>query len=207
MILITQDIFCAGPQMQRRQLTEGEITLAKSVFGDAIDYTRVTLHGKRILPPGIQHRHQAVAVGNRISFPRNAYSDDFSKETSPAKQSVFIHELVHVWQHQNNVLSTPREAVRETLKHKFNYSNSYHYTLMPKHDLTSYGFEQQAAIIQDYFLLTRHNTQDSYKNRRRAGANPATLKKNYEAVLEKFLQNPIYAKRQKPRHKHRRPKP
>jgi len=191
--------------MQPRRLTEGEITLAKSVFGDAIDYARVSLHGKRILPPGIQRKHQAVAVGNRISFPRDAYSDDFSKETNPNKQSVFIHELVHVWQHQNHVLSTPREAVRETLKHKFNYSNSYHYTLLPKRDLTSYGFEQQAAIVQDYFLLTRHNTEASFKNRRRPGANPTTLKKNYEAVLEKFLQNPSYAKRSKTHHQPRPP--
>ena len=189
--------------MAKRRLTAGEIALARTVFGDSIDYDAVRLHNKRLLPFGIQERHQAMAYRSHTSFPRNAYSDDFSKETDPNKQSVFIHELVHVWQHQNRVLSTPKEAARETLKHKFNYQKSYHYTLMPKRDLTAYGFEQQAAIVQDYFLLSRHGIEQSFKNRRRPGHNPQTLQQNYEAVLKNFLNNPAYARRQ-PRHERNR---
>jgi hypothetical protein len=181
--------------MAKRCLTAGEITLAKTVFGDSIDYDAVRLHSRRLLPFGIQEKHQAMAYRSHTSFPRSAYSDDFSKETDPQKQSVFIHELVHVWQHQNRVLSTPKEAVRETLKHKFNYQKSYHYTLSQKRDLTSYGFEQQAAIVQDYFLLTRHGIAQSFKSRRRPGHNPQTLQRDYEAVLKNFIQNPAYAHR------------
>jgi hypothetical protein len=180
--------------MSKRHLTPGEIALAKTVFGDSIDYARVWLHDKRILPPGIQKPHQAVAKGSDISFPRDAYAADFSAETNPQKQSVFIHELVHVWQHQNRVLSTPREAVKETLRHKFNYSKSYLHKLSPDKDLTAYGFEQQAAIIQDYFLLSRHGIKKSYKGRRLTGENDAHLKQQYEKVLAHFLKDRSYAR-------------
>ncbi|TAL38095.1 MAG: DUF4157 domain-containing protein [Alphaproteobacteria bacterium] len=192
--------------MSKRPLTPGEIALAKTVFGDSVDYARVRLHDKRILPPGIQHKHQAVAKGSDISFPRDAYAADFSAETNPQKQSVFIHELVHVWQHQNRVLSTPREALKETLKHKFNYSKSYLHRLSPDKDLTRYGFEQQAAIIQDFFLFSRHGIAKSYKGRRLTGESDKDLKQQYEKVLAKFLKDPSYARglRDQPRRPKRR---
>jgi len=193
--------------MAKRRLTAGEITLAKTVFGDSIDYDAVRLHNRRLLPLGIQEKHQAVAYRSHTSFPRTAYSNDFSKEADPKKQSVFIHELVHVWQHQNRVLSTPKEAIRETLRHKFNYQKSYHYTLIRKRDLTAYGFEQQAAIVQDYFLLSRHGIQQSFKNRRRPGHPPQTLQDDYEAVLKNFLQNPVYARRTPAGRKNKNHKP
>lgn len=193
--------------MAKRRLTAGEIALAQTLFGDSIDYDAVRLHNRRLLPFGIQEKHQAMAYRSHTSFPRNAYSDDFSKETDAQKQSVFIHELVHVWQHQNRVLSTPREAARETLKHKFHYQQSYHYTLARNSDLTTYGFEQQAAIVQDYFLLTRHGIAQSFKNRRRPGHNLQTLQENYEAVLKNFLQNPAYARRMPGRNRGKNHKP
>lgn len=179
--------------MAKRPLTQGEIALAKTVFGDSIDYAAVRLHDRRILPPGLQDKHQAVAKGNDISFPRNAYNEDFANEKDAFKQSVFIHELVHVWQHQNRVLNTLREAVRETLKSKFNYWKSYLYKLDAHPDLVQYGFEQQAAMIQDYFLLSRHNESRSFKGRRIDAAEPE-LKQKYEAVLKNFLSDPHYAK-------------
>ena len=191
--------------MAKRPLTAGEIALAKTVFGGSIDYASVRLHDRRVLPPGLQDKHQAVAKYNDISFPRSAYSDDFGAEKDAFKQSVFIHELVHVWQHQNRVVSTLREAVKETLKHKFNYGKCYLYKLDANKDLVRYGFEQQAAMIQDYFLLTHHNEAKSYKNRRIDAAQPG-LKPKYEAVLKNFLADPRYAKNTMGRHKNRTPK-
>jgi hypothetical protein len=178
--------------MSKRPLTPGEIDLARTVFGGSIDYARVRLHDKRILPFGLQKKHQAVAKGDNISFPRSAYAPDFSAEKDAVKQSVFIHELVHVWQHQNHVLSTPREALKETLKHKFNYSKAYPYRLDAHADLTGYGFEQQAAMIQDYFLLTRGESK-SFKGRRLDAPGPE-LKQQYEYVLARFLKDPAYAR-------------
>ncbi|MBI1216105.1 MAG: hypothetical protein GC185_09845 [Alphaproteobacteria bacterium] len=180
--------------MSHRPLTAGEIALAKTVFGDSVDYTAVRLHNKRIMPRGLQGSAQPVAVGNNISFPRTAYSEDFSREPVATKQADFIHELTHVWQHQNKVLSTPREAIKETLRHRFNYQAAYPYKLEDGKDLTEYGFEQQAAMVEDYFLLTRHDTTASYKNRRITQGDAETLRKKHEAVLKNFLENPAYAR-------------
>ncbi|MEZ0260532.1 MAG: hypothetical protein ACAH80_05945 [Alphaproteobacteria bacterium] len=186
--------------MAHRPLTPGEIALAKLIFKDSIDYSAVRLHDKRILPSFIQEKHQAVAHRSSISFPRSAYAEDFSKEPDALKQSVFIHELVHVWQHQNKVLSTPREGVKETLRHRFNYSKAYLHKLATGKDLVNYGFEQQAAIVQDYFLLKHRGIDKSYKGRRLE--KPADLLEKYEAVLGNFLKEPSYAKGlHKKRHK------
>ncbi|MCW2756144.1 MAG: hypothetical protein JWQ32_3555 [Marmoricola sp.] len=181
--------------MSKRLLTAGEIALARTMFGDSIDYAAVRLYNRRILPPLIQHKHQAVAHADNISFPRSAYSDDFSRETDAKKQSVFIHELTHVWQHQNGIVSTTKEAIRETLRHKFNYAKCYLYDLNAGKDLTAYNFEQQAAIVQDYFPLTHHGTTQSFKNRRLTQGDAASLKKAYDAVLGNFLKNPGYAQK------------
>ncbi|MDE1152429.1 MAG: hypothetical protein PW788_07825 [Micavibrio sp.] len=183
--------------MSKRPLTAGEIALARAVFGDSVDYAAVRLHNRRILPPLMQHKHQAVANGNNISFPRSSYSEDFATEHDALKQSVFIHEMTHVWQHQNKVVSTPKEALKETLRHKFNYSKAYPYQLGGGRDLIDYGFEQQAALVQDYFLLTRHNTAASFKHRRQDTRTPqdlTALKRDYETVLARFLKNPAYAR-------------
>ena len=190
--------------MAKRRLTAGEIALAKTVFGGSVDYDSVWLHDRRILPPGLQDRHQAVASGNHVSFPRAAYSSDFGNETDAKKQSVFIHEMTHVWQHQNKVCNTAFEAAKETLRHKFNYSKAYLHRLDVKKDLTDYGFEQQAAIVKDFFLLTRHKSADSYKGRRLE--QPADMQQKYEAVLKNFLANPAYARKGKPKTP-RAPKP
>ncbi|HYD19013.1 MAG TPA: hypothetical protein VEF76_11090 [Patescibacteria group bacterium] len=177
--------------MAKRRLTAGETALAKTVFGDSVDYARVWLHDRRILPFGFQRREQAVAKANHISFPRSAYAEDFSKETDAQKQSVFIHEMTHVWQHQNKVVHTPLAAFKETLRHKFNYQKCYLHRLDPAKDLLGYGFEQQAAIVQDYFLLTRHSVTASFKNRRLEC--PEDLLAKYERVLNQFLKDPGYA--------------
>ena len=60
-----------------RRLTEGEVALARSVFGSAIDYAKVTIRRRKFFP--FQPR--------RITMP-------------PHRQGLFIHEMTHVWQTQ-----------------------------------------------------------------------------------------------------------
>lgn len=178
-----------------RRLTEGEVILAKQLFGNTINYAAIELHHDTLYRFGLQNKNRAVAYFNKISFPGTAYSDDFSKDPDPVKQSVFIHELVHTWQQQNDVLHVPWSFALENLKHHFNYQQSYLYKLDADKDLTDYGFEQQAAMIQDYFLLTHHDITQSYKNRHIGDiSNPEELKKSYESVLDNFLHNPAYAR-------------
>jgi hypothetical protein len=147
-----------------RGLTPGEIALVQSVFGDQVDYRKIRVTNKKVIP-FFQGKDCAAARGNRLSFPALNYSDDFSLEKDPRKQSVFIHEMVHVWQHQNG-LFLAWLAIKENLRCAFNYQSTYRYNLDPDKPLGKYNFEQQAAIVQDYFLLIRHGVAQSYKNRR-----------------------------------------
>ena len=80
-------------------LTAGEIDLARSVFGDAIDYAQVRLVEGKWWP--FQPRRRAMApMGNIYFHPDGGgWSDDFSKEPL-GRQGFFIHEMTHVWQAQ-----------------------------------------------------------------------------------------------------------
>jgi hypothetical protein len=129
-----------------RSLTPGEVALAKSVFGTAIDYAAVRIFRRSWWP--FQPRRITMAPRGNIHFhPRGtAYSDDFAVE-SLARQGLFIHELTHVWQvqtrgHWHLVLN----------RHPF---CRYDYALKPGQPLEAYGIEQQAMIVQHAFWL-RH---------------------------------------------------
>jgi hypothetical protein len=159
--------------MKKRNLTPGEIDLAKTLFGDAIDYTQVKIFKIKYMP--FQGKNVSMAPNGHIYFNNN-YREDFSKENTHL-QAHFIHEMTHVWQYQNHILNPKRAFAKELLQHKFKYAAAYSYTLDQNKDLLDYGMEQQATIVQDYFHLTQKNPDQA---------------KSYEAVLKKFLKDPTY---------------
>ena len=132
--------------MERRSLTPGEIILAHSIFGDAIDYSKVRLvKGKWWL---FQPRNAAMAPSGSIYFHPHAggWSEDFSKEPLP-RQGFFIHEMTHVWQAQRGgPLYLP------LMRHPF---CRYSYALKPGKPFRRYGLEQQAEIVRHRFLAGR----------------------------------------------------
>ncbi|MBU6475217.1 MAG: hypothetical protein KGL10_05110 [Alphaproteobacteria bacterium] len=172
-----------------RPLTSGEIDLARSLFGGAIDYAAVRVHdGGYAL---IQRRNSGMTPRGEI-YTRDCYSADYAREPGD-RRAFFLHEMAHVWQYQNKILHPVGEAVKLQLKHRFNYKSAYYFSLDPKKDLTDYGMEQQAAIIEDYYLL-RWRLQTGYCT---DGTTARERKKQFEAVLAKFLKDPSYAKRKR----------
>ena len=85
--------------MSSRPLTPGEVELARSIFGDAIDYGRVRLIRRRWWP--FQPKGIVMAPTGNIHFhpASEKWSEDFSCEPLAA-QGLFIHEMTHVWQSQ-----------------------------------------------------------------------------------------------------------
>jgi hypothetical protein len=125
-----------------RALTPGEIALARGVFGDAIDYAQVRIVlGKWAF---FQPRDTVMAPRGCIHFhPKGtAYRDDFSAAPLSA-QGLFIHEMVHVWQHQRGIFLPIR-------RHPF---SRYDYAIRPGVALAGYGIEQQAEIVRHAFVL------------------------------------------------------
>ncbi len=157
-----------------RQLTAGEIKLAEQVFGDSIDYAAVKIHDRAFI--FFQPKNSGMTPRDEI-YMRGCYSEDYSK----GNVGFFIHEMTHVWQFQNKILHPVAAVVGLQLKHKFNYDAAYEFQLEKGRDLTSYGMEQQAAIIQQYFVW-KHEGADV---------------KLHEDVLKNFLKDPAYARQKK----------
>jgi hypothetical protein len=128
--------------MTGRTLTAGETALARSVFGDAIDYSAVRLHQRKWA--FFQPRHTVMAPDGHIWFhPKGqSYCDDFCAHDHDA-QGLFIHEMTHVWQRQKGIFLP-------LVRHPF---CRYDYVLKPGWPLARYGIEQQAEIVRHAFLL------------------------------------------------------
>ena len=132
--------------MDERTLTPGEISLARSVFGDAIDYSPVRMIRRKWWP--LQPKNYIMAPCGSLHFhPRgNAWSDDFSKEGIP-HQGLFIHEMTHVWQAQKR-----GRFYLVMMRHPF---CRYDYATRAGWPLERYGLEQQAEIASHAFMM-RH---------------------------------------------------
>lgn len=128
--------------MVDRPLTSGERDLVASVFGRAIDPDPVRIRLKTWWP--FQPRNVVMApVGHLHFHPRGPhYRDDFSKAALDS-QGLFIHEMVHVWQHQKGLFLPLR-------RHPF---CRYGYALKPGQPFHRYGLEQQAEIVRHWFLI------------------------------------------------------
>ena len=127
-----------------RPLTPAEESLARSVFGDAIDYRQVRIHNRKWW--WFHPRRATMAPDGDIWFhpASGLFCDDFC--TAPLDdQGLFIHEMVHVWQHQRGICLPLK-------RHPF---CRYDYSLKPGWPLARYGIEQQAEIVRHAFLLRR----------------------------------------------------
>ena len=129
--------------MDGRPLTSGEIRLARGMFGDAIDYSRVRLFKRKwwpFHPPGAA----MAPMGDIYFHPEgHVWSEDFSKE-SLRRQAFFIHELTHVWQAQ-----AKGRFYLLLMRHPF---CRYEFHLDPRKSFDGYGLEQQAEIVRNCFL-------------------------------------------------------
>ena len=132
--------------MDSRPLTPGEVAIARSVFGDAIDYAKVRLFKRKWWP--LHPRNAAMApMGNIYFHPEGGvWSDDFANEAL-SRQAFFIHEMTHVWQAQ-----AKGKLYLPLMRHPF---CRYDYVLDPGRPFDSYGIEQQAEIVRHAFLATQ----------------------------------------------------
>ena len=126
-----------------RPLTPGEIELARSVFGDAIDYSRVRMVRRKWWP--FQPKGVVMAPTGNIHFhPQSPlWSKDFSRERL-SLQGLFIHEMTHVWQSQ-----TRGRFYLPLMRHPF---CRYGYQLIEGRPFGRYGLEQQAEMVRHCFM-------------------------------------------------------
>ena len=126
-----------------RSLTPGEVKLGQSKYGNAINYNKVSVFHRPYIPFG-----RSMSPNGNMYYPGIEYSPDFSREKT-ALQSKFIHELMHVFQVQKLGYGLANMA----LAHLFHGQYKYLPVKNPGRSFFSYGIEQQAMIMQDYFRL------------------------------------------------------
>lgn len=149
--------FGVGPWgRQGRPLTPGEIAIAREVFGNTIDYNRVTVYNG---PPRIFNMVElnkdglgAISPGGNIFLVgANCQKPDLSKGTN-ADRNLLIHELTHVWQHQQGRFVNC-EAMALFVKSGFEYDRAYAYDLNTTQKFLTLNLEQQAHMVEDYYAL------------------------------------------------------
>ncbi len=94
--------------MSLRRMTSGELTLARSIFENTIDYNKVWIHNEKYLPG--QGERTAMTPNGEMYYPDAVYSSDFSSQSMPGEREtvagashLFIHEMMHVWQYQKGM--------------------------------------------------------------------------------------------------------
>lgn len=127
--------------LQKRLLTQGERALAQEVFAQNLQLDDIKIIAHRLILKGY-----AMSPNGNIYFNIADYCDDFSQQNL-AIQSWLIHELVHVWQIQQGMKVVCRAI----------FDRRYHYRLSQDKSFYQYGIEQQAQMVQDYFLKKRQN--------------------------------------------------
>lgn len=157
-----------------RNLTPGEIALAKLIFKNSIDYSKVKVFTGDYLPN--QDPTTFVTPNGNIYAPTNIYLPDYSVSTTDFKK-VFLHEMGHVWQYQSevNVLvvaGSIHACAYFTKKDPYLYDiheiKKYPSEVIPNvieklpKKLLDYNLESQAEILADYWLVKYTNKQVQY---------------------------------------------
>ena len=138
-----------------RALTSGERALSREMFGDDLDLDRVRLWS---CPPLGWTTGRAFCAGGWLQPgrtllvypPAHAHADFVH---APLRdQSIFIHELTHVWQSQRGVnllLANLRAGDGPA---------AYAYRLTSDCRWDGFNIEQQAMLVQHAFLQRRGRT-------------------------------------------------
>lgn len=128
-------------QRQMRSLTDKERALLGEIFGDSLNMDGCLVASAPWVVPGY-----AIAPFGRVYFhPRDIASCFASLDLG--RQMWFVHEMTHVWQHQNAQAVFWRALINRT----------YRYELTANKQLLDYGIEQQACIVADLFACQMHN--------------------------------------------------
>jgi hypothetical protein len=133
-----------------RKLTGHEMGLARTVFGQSIDYHKVIIDEKAILGPK-QYQFAYVSL-NMI----NIYG-----EIQPVH---LVHELMHVWQYQHlGIRYIPRALHAQHFGDGYHYGGieAIHHALGRGKTILDFNYEQQAEIAADYFCI-QHGYQPKY---------------------------------------------
>jgi len=125
-----------------RALTDEEKKVARSVFGDSIDLNLV--------------RIDEWSVSNLVNGRRPFTTFNTINTWGSLTDDVLIHELTHVWQYgQVGAIYIPDAVDAQNSSEGYNYGGSTELEkrIAAGQKLSSFNYEQQAQIVQDYYKI------------------------------------------------------
>lgn len=130
--------------------------MARTVFKDAIDYSKVKIHRGGLL--GQPNRSgNAMTPRGEIHFPDDDYRTDFSIQKADAK-IWFIHEMAHVWQYQLGY-NLIWNGIKIGASGGYNSgAPAYRYDLREQDKgkrFSAFNMEQQGELIAHYYAATQ----------------------------------------------------
>lgn len=133
-----------------RNLTIGEINLARQVFGHLINYDDVKIFNIRYLP--WQPLNMYMAPNGNIFMNNENFCEDFSLQ-SQQMQGLFIHEMTHIYQHQSKInVLLQGTLLQSGYFLSFKKYNPYQYDFIESKPFHAYNIEQQGEIARDIFF-------------------------------------------------------
>lgn len=160
--------------------------MLEPIFKDSVDYTVVRVINNTF---PFQPENVYMTPRGHVYAPGDLWKDDFS--AAHGYRAVFVHEMTHVWQFANG-MDLVGQGVVEFTKHRGDYEKAYPYELDAARDLTEYGMEQQASIVEDYFVITSEHAEPRRITNR--GLDRDKRDTLYASVLRQLVTNPRYAR-------------
>lgn len=140
-------------KIKTRSLTTQEKALAKSIFGDSIQYNLVKVDSKARF--GTKKIALAYVSFNTINYLKNI------------DKAIFIHELMHIWQFQRfGSIYIARAIKAQRSKEGYDYGGvaNLYQVMLKGGSLLDFNFEQQADIIEDYYRIKENPTTSAPMN-------------------------------------------
>jgi hypothetical protein len=140
------------PPLISRGLNPREIAIARSVFGDALDTSKIRINDGGIPLAG----DNAVAFPNRVVFPQGTLSNP-----PPTFDAWLVHELTHVWQYQRGH-QVPQLAV-DAIGGEYIYGGpeGLQKAYAAGKPFGQFTFEQQGDIMRHYYERTQSGADTS----------------------------------------------
>jgi hypothetical protein len=138
-----------------RGLTQSEIEIARAVFGDTLDPSRITVNESAIIAGDGKAR--ALSDGS-INFPPGTFA---KAGTSPGARLDYehwlVHELTHQWQYQHGARMT--FLLPDAIAADYDYGGPAGLVEATNQGraITDFNYEEQGDILADYYVLTQRD--------------------------------------------------
>lgn len=137
-------------QFQYRRLTTGEIEIARKIFGHLINYKEVKIFNTPYLP--WQPENIFIAPNGNLFVHAKYFRSDYSS-CSTNLQGIFIHEMAHILQFQQQTNVILKGAILQLGYYlSLKKYNPYHYHFIQGKAFSDYNIEQQGDIARDIFF-------------------------------------------------------